>query len=148
MKPVVGAMQAWSCVVISVFAIIILSVIGSLYRTKHHEFVGSIGDPKNPGEVSTTIFTAVIVFFWWAALSRACSICERIDAAPSRYDFRPSIPFDIMYMYNRDYGVSQWAESSLKVASSPGRLRRTDQAHTGRPLEKVGMATKYPMYTP
>ncbi|KAI8950946.1 hypothetical protein F4801DRAFT_309977 [Xylaria longipes] len=62
MKPVVGAMQAWSCVVISVFAIIILSVIGSLYRTKHHEFVGSIGDPKNPGEVSTTIFTAVIVY--------------------------------------------------------------------------------------
>ncbi|KAI1188752.1 hypothetical protein F5B17DRAFT_429190 [Nemania serpens] len=67
MKPVVGAMQAWSCVVISVFAILILSVIGSLYRTKHHEFVGSIGDPENTTEVSNTIFTAVIVYavcFW------------------------------------------------------------------------------------
>lgn len=62
MKPVVGAMQAWSCVVISVFAILILSVIGSLYRTKHHEFVGSIGDPENTTEVSNTIFTAVIVY--------------------------------------------------------------------------------------
>ncbi|KAI0196116.1 hypothetical protein EV127DRAFT_418351 [Xylaria flabelliformis] len=67
MKPVVGAMQAWSCVVISIFAIIILSVIGSLYRTKHHEFVGGVGDPNNTGEVSNTIFTTVIVYvvcFW------------------------------------------------------------------------------------
>ncbi|KAI0861938.1 hypothetical protein F4860DRAFT_513367 [Xylaria cubensis] len=62
MKPVVGAMQAWSCVVISIFAIIILSVIGSLYRTKHHEFVGGVGDPNNTGEVSNTIFTTVIVY--------------------------------------------------------------------------------------
>ncbi|KAI1276129.1 hypothetical protein F5Y07DRAFT_141450 [Xylaria sp. FL0933] len=62
MKPVVGAMQAWSCVVISFFAIIILSVIGSLYRTKHHEFVGGVDDPDNTSEVSSTIFTAVIVY--------------------------------------------------------------------------------------
>ncbi|KAJ2987225.1 hypothetical protein NUW58_g4625 [Xylaria curta] len=62
MKPVVGAMQAWSCVVISFFAIIILSVIGSLYRTRHHEFVGGSGDPDNTSEVSSTIFTAVIVY--------------------------------------------------------------------------------------
>lgn len=62
MKPVVGAMQAWSCVVISFFAIIILSVIGSLYRSKHHEFVGGVDDPNNTAEVSSTIFTAVIVY--------------------------------------------------------------------------------------
>ncbi|KAI1430160.1 hypothetical protein F5Y12DRAFT_722346 [Xylaria sp. FL1777] len=62
MKPIVGAMQAWSCVVISFFAIIILSVIGSLYRTRHHEFVGGIDDPDNTYEVSSTIFTAVIVY--------------------------------------------------------------------------------------
>ncbi|GAP84901.1 hypothetical protein SAMD00023353_0802250 [Rosellinia necatrix] len=62
MKPVVGAMQAWSCVVISFFAIIILSVIGSLYRTKHHEFTGGIDDPENTAEVSSTIFTAVVVY--------------------------------------------------------------------------------------
>ncbi|KAI1820744.1 hypothetical protein F4861DRAFT_39113 [Xylaria intraflava] len=62
MKPVVGAMQAWSCFVISVFAIIILSVLGALYRTKHHELVGGINDPDNTTEVSSTIFTAVIVY--------------------------------------------------------------------------------------
>ncbi|KAI1369580.1 hypothetical protein F5Y08DRAFT_334504 [Xylaria arbuscula] len=62
MKPVVGSMQAWSCVVISFFAIIILSVIGSLYRTKHHEFVGGVDDPDNTSDVSATIFTAVIVY--------------------------------------------------------------------------------------
>ncbi|KAI0206290.1 hypothetical protein F4808DRAFT_113763 [Astrocystis sublimbata] len=72
MKPVVGAMQAWSCVVISAFAIIVLSVIGGLYRSNHHELVGSIGDPEtspkheagtvNTAEVSSTIFTAVVVY--------------------------------------------------------------------------------------
>ncbi|KAI0877332.1 hypothetical protein GGS24DRAFT_498034 [Hypoxylon argillaceum] len=62
MKPVVGAMQAWSCVVISAFAIVILSVIGSLYRSRHHEFAGGIADPENTSEVSSTIFTAVIVY--------------------------------------------------------------------------------------
>ncbi|KAI3332014.1 hypothetical protein HD806DRAFT_479116 [Xylariaceae sp. AK1471] len=62
MKPVVGAMQAWSCVVISFFAIIILSIIGGLYRSKHHAFVGGAEDPDNTDEVSTTIFTTVIVY--------------------------------------------------------------------------------------
>ncbi|KAM0804712.1 hypothetical protein BDR22DRAFT_834634 [Usnea florida] len=32
MKPVVSALNAWSCVVVSVFAIIILSVIGGLFK--------------------------------------------------------------------------------------------------------------------
>ncbi|KAI1202327.1 hypothetical protein F5X97DRAFT_235066 [Nemania serpens] len=88
MKPVVGAMQAWSCVVISVFAILILSVIGSLYRSKHHEFVGSVGDPDNTSEVSNTIFTAVIVYAC-VAVSKACCTCARIDAALSPSDERP-----------------------------------------------------------
>ncbi|KAI1432813.1 hypothetical protein GGR50DRAFT_559201 [Xylaria sp. CBS 124048] len=62
MKPVVGAMQAWSCVVISVFGIIILSILGGLYRRRHHALVGGINDPDNTTEVSSTIFTAVIVY--------------------------------------------------------------------------------------
>ncbi|KAK9417867.1 putative Amino acid permease/ SLC12A domain-containing protein [Seiridium unicorne] len=64
MKPVVSAMQAWSCVVISAFAILILSVIGSLFRTGHHEFTGGKDDPdpKVGGEVAGTIFIAVIVY--------------------------------------------------------------------------------------
>ncbi|KAI0913230.1 hypothetical protein F4823DRAFT_86866 [Ustulina deusta] len=58
-----------SSVVISCFAIIILSIIGSLYRSKHHEFVGGVDDPDNTSEVSSTIFTAVIVYAVcsWAA---------------------------------------------------------------------------------
>ncbi|KIE03188.1 KLTH0A01078p-like protein, partial [Metarhizium majus ARSEF 297] len=65
MKPVVSAMHAWSCTVISVFAILILSVLAGLYRSGHEEFVGGDGDPR-PGEegkaVAGTIFTAVIVY--------------------------------------------------------------------------------------
>ncbi|KAI0139794.1 hypothetical protein LQW54_013232 [Pestalotiopsis sp. IQ-011] len=64
MKPVVGSMQAWSCVVISAFAILILSVIGSLFRSGHHEFLGSTEDPdpKVGGEVASTVFVAVLVY--------------------------------------------------------------------------------------
>ncbi|OAA48725.1 hypothetical protein NOR_01975 [Metarhizium rileyi] len=64
MKPVVSAMHAWSCTVISVFAIIILSVLAALYRSGHEELVGGVDDPK-PEEgkaVAGTIFTAVIVY--------------------------------------------------------------------------------------
>ncbi|KAI0899913.1 hypothetical protein F4806DRAFT_270913 [Annulohypoxylon nitens] len=62
MKPVVSAMQAWSCVVISVFAIIILSILGGLYRNNHHEFVGGTEDPVDGNAVAGTVFTAVVVY--------------------------------------------------------------------------------------
>ncbi|KAI0844026.1 hypothetical protein F5Y00DRAFT_249753 [Daldinia vernicosa] len=62
MKPVVSAMQAWSCVVISVFAIVILSILGGLYRNNHHEFVGGTEDPKDGQAVASTVFTAVVVY--------------------------------------------------------------------------------------
>ncbi|OAA62699.1 hypothetical protein SPI_04239 [Niveomyces insectorum RCEF 264] len=62
MKPFVGAMQAWSCVVISVFAIVILSILGLLFRGNHHEMVGGIDDPENGPEVAATIFVAVLIY--------------------------------------------------------------------------------------
>ncbi|KAI1481960.1 hypothetical protein K445DRAFT_356959 [Daldinia sp. EC12] len=62
MKPVVSSMQAWSCVVISAFAIVILSILGGLYRHNHHEFVGGIEDPQDTKAVAGTIFTAVVVY--------------------------------------------------------------------------------------
>jgi len=62
MKPVVSAMNAWSCTVVSVFAIIILSVIAGLYRSGHEEFVGGNDDPEDGKAVAGTIFTAVIVY--------------------------------------------------------------------------------------
>ncbi|RFU78111.1 hypothetical protein TARUN_4102 [Trichoderma arundinaceum] len=62
MKPVVSAMQAWSCTVISFFAIIILTVLASLYRSGHEELVGGINDPTDGKAVSGTVFTAVFVY--------------------------------------------------------------------------------------
>ncbi|KAH8179920.1 hypothetical protein LIA77_01439 [Sarocladium implicatum] len=62
MKPLVSAVQAWTCTVISVFAIVILSIIGGLYRAGHEEFVGGVEDPEDGAAVSGTIFTAVIVY--------------------------------------------------------------------------------------
>ncbi|PYH33874.1 uncharacterized protein BO87DRAFT_377123 [Aspergillus neoniger CBS 115656] len=62
MKPVVSALNAWSCVVISVFAIIILSVLGSLYKSEHPGFTGSEGEPEDGAAVAASIFTAVLVY--------------------------------------------------------------------------------------
>ncbi|TRX98290.1 hypothetical protein FHL15_000935 [Xylaria flabelliformis] len=109
MKPVVGAMQAWSCVVISIFAIIVLSVIGSLYRTKHHEFVGGVGDPNNTGEVSS--FPSVLRFPGCTPYARESTRRHRAMIS-DQYD---SIRYNV-YIYSRDYGVSQRAASYLKVA--------------------------------
>jgi ribonuclease kappa len=60
--------------VISVFAIVILSIIGGLYRAGHEEFVGGVEDPDDGKAVSGTIFTAVIVYvvrfaFMWKRTS-------------------------------------------------------------------------------
>lgn len=48
----------------SVFAIIILSVIANMYSKGHEEFTGGINDPKpeDGKAVAGTIFTAVIVY--------------------------------------------------------------------------------------
>lgn len=62
MKPVVGVMQAWSCVVISCFAIVILSVIGTLFQKNHHSMMGSTDDPPNGAAVAATVFSAVAVY--------------------------------------------------------------------------------------
>nr|POF07763.1 uncharacterized protein CFP56_75709 [Quercus suber] len=62
MKPVVSAFNAWTCIVISVFAIIILSAIGSMFANGHHTMMGSEEDPKDGGKVATAVFGAVIVY--------------------------------------------------------------------------------------
>jgi hypothetical protein len=49
-------------IVISVFAIVILSVIGALFKSNHHSMTGSTDDPKNPAAVAATVFSAVIVY--------------------------------------------------------------------------------------
>ncbi|PYH89520.1 hypothetical protein BO71DRAFT_422933 [Aspergillus ellipticus CBS 707.79] len=62
MKPVVSVLNAWSCVVISLFAIVILSVLGSLYQREHPSFTGSEGEPEDGAAVAASIFTAVLVY--------------------------------------------------------------------------------------
>ncbi|KAE9970732.1 hypothetical protein EG328_006101 [Venturia inaequalis] len=62
MKPVVSAMSAWSCIVISAFAIVILSVIGALFKSNNHTMMGSTDDPKDGAAVAATVFAAVAVY--------------------------------------------------------------------------------------
>ncbi|PGH15773.1 hypothetical protein AJ79_02153 [Helicocarpus griseus UAMH5409] len=62
MKPVVSALNAWSCFIISLFAVIILSVLGSLFKRNHHSMTGSTKDPENGPAVAASIFTAVVVY--------------------------------------------------------------------------------------
>ncbi|RDW74026.1 hypothetical protein BP5796_07468 [Coleophoma crateriformis] len=62
MKPVVSVGQAWICIVISVFGIVILSVIGALFKANHHSMVGSTDDPADGAVVAGTAFSAVIVY--------------------------------------------------------------------------------------
>ncbi|KAK5723078.1 hypothetical protein LTR17_014040 [Elasticomyces elasticus] len=62
MKPLVSAFNAWTCVVISMFAIVILSVIGSMFANKHHSMMGSDEDPEDGGKVAAAVFGAVGVY--------------------------------------------------------------------------------------
>lgn len=49
-------------IVVSVFAIVILSVLGSLYKSNHHTLVGSVEDPEDGAVVAKTVFGAVMVY--------------------------------------------------------------------------------------
>lgn len=49
-------------IVISVFAIVILSAIGSMFAHGHHSMMGSTEDPSDGGKVATAVFGAVAVY--------------------------------------------------------------------------------------
>ncbi|PVI03445.1 hypothetical protein DM02DRAFT_587820 [Periconia macrospinosa] len=61
-KPLVSAMNAWTCVVVSVFAIVILSVIGALFKTGSPVMMGSEEDPKDGNAVAGAVFGAVFIY--------------------------------------------------------------------------------------
>jgi hypothetical protein len=46
----------------SAFAIVILSVIGILFKANHHSMTGSTEDPADGAAVAVTVFSAVIVY--------------------------------------------------------------------------------------
>ena len=49
-------------VVISIFAIIILSTIGAMFASGNHTVMGSAEDPKDGKSVATAVFGAVIIY--------------------------------------------------------------------------------------
>lgn len=49
-------------IVISCFAIVILSAIGSMFANGNHSLMGSTEDPKDGKKVAATVFGAVIVY--------------------------------------------------------------------------------------
>ena len=62
MKPVVSTFQAYCCFITSSFAIVILSIIGYLFKVNNESFMGSINDPEDGESVAKTIFSAVFVY--------------------------------------------------------------------------------------
>ena len=51
-----------SSTIISIFAVVILSILGSLFSRNHHMVMGSDEDPENGGAVAASIFIAVAVY--------------------------------------------------------------------------------------
>lgn len=66
--------------VISVFAIVILSVLGLLFRGNHPELVGGVEDPEDGPAVAATVFTAVIIY----AVCRANPASTRLPIIGNR----------------------------------------------------------------
>ncbi|KIW96456.1 uncharacterized protein Z519_03525 [Cladophialophora bantiana CBS 173.52] len=90
MKPVVSALNAWSCTILSVFAIVILSIIGSLFARDHHSMMGLEGDPEDGGAVAGSIFIAVAVYAarhsWYSVDFKLGCMFERVGGALYHYD--------------------------------------------------------------
>jgi len=62
MKPLVSALNAWSCIVVSMFAIVILSFIGSMFKANNHVVMGHSEDPKDNSAVAAAVFGAVAIY--------------------------------------------------------------------------------------
>lgn len=62
MKPVVSSGKAYFCTILSAFGIVILSVIGYLFKTNHESMMGSVNDPEDGAAVAKTVFGAVFVY--------------------------------------------------------------------------------------
>lgn len=88
MKPVVSALNAWTCIVISVFAIVILSVLGALFNANHHGLMDSTDDPESGSVVAGTAFAAVGVY----GVCVAASSLHRCSSTFS-VEFCLSVPF-------------------------------------------------------
>ncbi|KAH6622185.1 hypothetical protein C7974DRAFT_397809 [Boeremia exigua] len=73
-KPVVSAMNAWTCIVLSVFAIVILSTIGALFKSGSHTMLGGDEDPEDGSAVAGAVFGAVFIYIVRGARSHVVTI--------------------------------------------------------------------------
>jgi hypothetical protein len=109
MKPVVSALNAWSCIVVSVFAIVILSTIGAMFKVWRYRFLalvsltpkqtgnpivmGHAEDPKDGNAVATAVFGAVAVYGVCYSLSlplatpKSCSLLPVLSFADTSKGF-------------------------------------------------------------
>ncbi|CAH2450732.1 hypothetical protein PP7435_CHR4-0363 [Komagataella phaffii CBS 7435] len=62
MKPVVTPAKAWFCTVISAFGVVILGVIGTLFKHNHETVMGSINDPEDGAAVAKTVYGAALLY--------------------------------------------------------------------------------------
>lgn len=65
------------------FAIVILSILGLLFRKNHPELVGGEEDPQNGEEVAATVFIAVLIYVVCSPLSERHERTMRIIANTS-----------------------------------------------------------------
>ncbi len=81
-KPVVSAMNAWTCIVLSVFAIVILSTIGALFKSGSHTMLGGEEDPEDGNAVAGAVFGAVFIY-----IVREVSNCIRSNTSDDAQGF-------------------------------------------------------------
>ncbi|KAF8603522.1 hypothetical protein BDV93DRAFT_523292 [Ceratobasidium sp. AG-I] len=62
MGPVVSAMSASACTVISVFGVVILTVMGYGFSNNWPALMGSVHDPKNGAAVGSTCYAAAVIY--------------------------------------------------------------------------------------
>jgi len=62
MKPLVSALQAYHFIVVSLFAVVILTVCGIGFKYRWESFAGGVTDPEDTDAAATTLFISVGVF--------------------------------------------------------------------------------------
>lgn len=87
-KPVVSAMNAWTCIVLSVFAIVILSTIGALFKSGSHTMLGGKEDPKDGNAVAGAVFGAVFIYI-------VCEVTHYIEGVDS--NMRRASSFSVVF---------------------------------------------------
>ena len=95
-------------IVVSVFAIVILSVIGALFKSNHESMMGTTKDPKDGKAVAQTIFITVAVYgvslFSVYALGGGAHLTVLLLGLPGLLRFR-SVP--------QSATESKWVDKSL-----------------------------------